>query len=110
MRFLQIIFSLVTLIYYQSINATTVEPKSKITEVTVFSYGAMVSRSIQLNDLSGQHKIIVKGLPLGIDPKSVVLEASNNIEIISIKTKTDFANDTDSLQNEIKFNSHHLDA
>jgi uncharacterized protein (TIGR02231 family) len=68
--------------------AAEFEPVSKIDAVTVFPQGADVTRAARLELPAGDHRIVLKGLPQGIDPHSlrVMSEGLGDIEITSVDT------------------------
>ena len=87
------------------LTANPVESESKITAVTVFPKGAMITREISVSHLSGPHNISIKNLPKELHPKSIILNANNAVEIISINSFLDFKTKKDtvlfsSLQNQ----------
>jgi uncharacterized protein (TIGR02231 family) len=47
----------------------------KVDAVTVFPDGAMVTRAVEAVIAAGEHVLILKGLPAGVDPASVRVEA-----------------------------------
>jgi len=69
--------------------AKPIFPDSKIKAVTVFMKGAMVTRVIDTRGLTGEQEIIIKGLPLKIDKKTIVVESKSVIEINSVNSSTE---------------------
>lgn len=74
-----------------------IQPKSKITKVTVFPTGAMVTREIDISKLKGEHTLQLNGLPNDILKKSIIVEGHDNIDIVSVMPYLDNSVQFDSL-------------
>ena len=57
---------------------------SKVSDVTVFTKGAMVTRVVDTKGLMGQMDIIIHDLPLSIIDKTLIVESMPGIEVISV--------------------------
>lgn len=79
---------------------------STISDVTVFSSGARVTRTSSVSILPGRTEIIFKGLSNQLDRQSVQLKANENITLLSVQATRDFITerklDTDEKQFNIK--------
>jgi len=64
----------------------TTEVSSKITAATVFTKGAMVTRTIDIKVLSGNQLLKISDLPNTIIPQTIIVDGSNNIEIKSVNS------------------------
>lgn len=69
-------------------HAADFQPDSKIDAVTVFPQGADVTRAAKLDLPAGEHRIVLKGLPQGVDPHSlrVLMDGLAGVEITSVDT------------------------
>ncbi len=55
---------------------------AKVEAVTVFPDGAMVTREGQAALPAGEHVLLLKGLPAGVDPASVRIEAKADVPLV----------------------------
>ncbi|MFO1033422.1 MAG: mucoidy inhibitor MuiA family protein [Hyphomicrobiales bacterium] len=72
-------------------HAADFSPASHIDHVTVFPQGADVTRVTDYDVPAGDHRIILAGLPAGIDPASIRVEGTGEgaLEITSVDTRID---------------------
>jgi len=61
---------------------------SKITGVTVYPIGAMVSREAKVSLSTGTHIIILDNLTYAVDPNTVQVGGTGDFEILSVKFET----------------------
>jgi uncharacterized protein (TIGR02231 family) len=73
--FRSIAISLAALICASPALAADIALSAKVDAVTVFPDGAMVTRAGEATLPAGEHVLILKGLPAGVDPASVRVEA-----------------------------------
>ena len=62
----------------------TLNPETKITDVTVFFKGAEVNRNVQLTLNKGQHLLLFDQLPQEINPQSIQVKSQSNLQILSV--------------------------
>ena len=65
-------------------------PPTKITNVTIYSSGAQVTTLLDTKGKTGKTELVVKGLPLDVNRKSITIEADDNIEIISFNSSIEY--------------------
>ena len=65
--------------------ADTISCKSKISDVTVFFSGAEITRNVQVNVPKGRHFLLLEGLPVEIEQKSIVATSPDTTTILSVK-------------------------
>ncbi len=57
---------------------------SQIKEVTVFLQGAQISRQARINIAKGSSTLILRDLPVDIDPRSIQARGEGNFVILSL--------------------------
>jgi hypothetical protein len=65
-------------------------PPTHITDVTIYSSGAQVTSLLDTKGLIGQTELVLKGLPVDINQKSIVIEADEDVEIISFNASIEY--------------------
>jgi uncharacterized protein (TIGR02231 family) len=72
-----------------TVQAADFTAQSHIDRVTVFPQGADITRTASFDLPAGEHRIILAGLPAGIDPNSIRVEGdgSGTLEIASVDTR-----------------------
>lgn len=68
----------------------------KVTDVTVFMYGAQITHSGDLSLKAGENVFRVSELPLYMDPNSVQVEGNPNYTIISVRHQVNYMVDASS--------------
>ena len=81
MRYLAIFF----LIPFLALSQTETKVKSEIKDVTIFTVGAEVSRSVKVNLTKGINELAFEKLSPSLDEKSIQFNAGGDITILSIK-------------------------
>ncbi|MFT4532749.1 MAG: hypothetical protein ACJA1A_000421 [Saprospiraceae bacterium] len=84
----------------------TYYPTSNITDVVIYERGAMVTKSIDINEETEAGIIIIDSLPKDINPKSLQVNNSDGIKIISVKydikqEKSELPSEYESIQLEV---------
>ena len=86
---------------------------SKISEVTVYEKGAMITRTIEMNAIGESCIIVIDSLPHNTSKKTLSVSASDNIKVLSINYETkevfepedpnlsQWINDTDRIQDSL---------
>ncbi|MDA8693144.1 mucoidy inhibitor MuiA family protein [Saprospiraceae bacterium] len=65
-------------------------PPTKITDVTIYSSGAQVTILLDTKGKTGKTELVLKGLPIDVNRKSIIIEADDNIEIISFNSSIEY--------------------
>ncbi|MFT6996686.1 MAG: hypothetical protein ACJAQ4_000427 [Cryomorphaceae bacterium] len=65
----------------------TIEVESSISAVNVFYQGARVTRNVSLNLSTGRHVLLVRGLPLDIDPDLIKVKTPSQLKILAVSHK-----------------------
>jgi hypothetical protein len=68
----------------------TLTLSSKISDVTVFFSGAQVTRTVKTNIKLGKHLILIDRLPLEINPQSIQVKGTDDLQILSVKHQTNY--------------------
>ena len=71
------------------IDSTSLTP-SKISKVIVYSNGAQVTSVLDTKGKTGLTELVLADLPLDVNPKSIVIEANGDIEIISFNSGIEY--------------------
>ncbi|WP_376876330.1 DUF4139 domain-containing protein [Albirhodobacter sp. R86504] len=66
--------------------ADTIEARSKVTSVTVFPWGAQVTREVAIEAPEGQHELLIPDLPAGTQAKSLRLAGDVKVGAVSLAT------------------------
>ena len=74
-------------------SSAQINVESSIKEVTVYSRGAEINRTAQVNLKSGTQDLILKGLSSDLDPKSIKVSISD-VSILSVEPILDYLTDT----------------
>ena len=70
------------------LQAETITANSKITAVTVFPQGAVLTRMVEFSAPAGLHDVVITDLPQGTDPQSLRLTPSDGVQIGSYALRT----------------------
>lgn len=70
------------------LQAETIMAKSKITAVTVFPQGAVLTRMVEFSAPTGLHDVVITDLPQGTDPQSLRLTPAEGVQIGSYALRT----------------------
>jgi uncharacterized protein (TIGR02231 family) len=90
MKKLSVCFVLCSMLWTATCSAAkvdTVEVESSISAVNVFYQGARIKRNVQLNLSTGRHKLLVRGLPLDIDPDLIKVKTPSQLKILAVSHK-----------------------
>lgn len=89
-----IYFIIVVICLFQisSIGQTNYSPNSTISKVVVYEKGAMVTRSIDVSQVSEAGTIIIDSLANNVTQKSIQVNSSGGIKIISVKSEVEIEN------------------
>jgi N-terminal domain of unknown function (DUF4140) len=70
--------------------AADVMTTSKVDHVTVFPQGADVTRVADVTLVAGEHRILIKDLPAGVDPRSIRVKGSDlaGVAISAVDTRS----------------------
>ncbi|MEI8205032.1 MAG: mucoidy inhibitor MuiA family protein, partial [Bacteroidota bacterium] len=71
----------------------TLQPKSKITDVTLFFSGAQITRKVELKLKKGKFLLILDKLPQEINPQSIQVNGIANCKILSVKHQLNYQNE-----------------
>jgi hypothetical protein len=85
---MKIIFIISFLLFVLQLQAETVDTvvvKSKITDVTVFTEGAQVTRKASEKFINGKHILVFERLPRELEPQSIQVKNIDNCKILSVK-------------------------
>jgi len=66
----------------------TISVESKVTSATVFTKGAMVTRTIDTKGMAGNQLLKIPKLPFTIQPQTIIVEGNNRIDIKSVNSYT----------------------
>ena len=97
-----------TLAVQFGLSQNTLSPESSITDVSVFTSGAEITRAASISLKLGENIIILKGLAQDIKSNSLNVTGNPNYLIKSVKYERNFLEDTSnssellSLENELK--------
>ena len=81
--------------FSQTFSQKTFEPSSKITSVTVYEKGAMVTRTIDTKDITSNGLVVIDSLPHNIRLKSIQARCGNGLKILSIRNSTTYTTITE---------------
>jgi len=70
------------------LQAETITANSKITAVTVFPQGAVLTRMVAFSAPAGLHDVVITDLPQGTDPQSLRLTPADGVQIGSYALRT----------------------
>jgi hypothetical protein len=90
MKKLSVCFVLCSMLWTATCSAAkvdTVEVESSISAVNVFYQGARIKRNVQLNLSTGRHVLLVRGLPLDIDPDLIKVKTPSQLKILAVSHK-----------------------
>ena len=90
MKKLSVCFVLCSMLWTATCSAAkvdTVEVESSISAVNVFYQGARITRNVQLNLSTGRHALLVRGLPLDIDPDLIKVKTPSQLKILAVSHK-----------------------
>lgn len=85
MKNIFIIFILLFSIKLQAVSVDTIILKSKITEVTLFTNGAQVTRIATGKISKDKHLLVFEKLPRELEPQSIQVKNIDNCTILSVK-------------------------
>lgn len=85
MKTIFIISILLFVLQLQAETVDTVVVKSKITDVTVFTEGAQVTRQTSEKFIKGKHILVFESLPRELEPQSIQVKNISNCKILSVK-------------------------
>jgi hypothetical protein len=85
MKVLIIISVLLSALSLHAVSVDTINVKSKITDVTVFTEGAQVTRQASEKFIKGKHILIFEKLPQELVPQSIQVNNIDNCKILSVK-------------------------
>ena len=82
----------VATLFTPTLGAAELTPESRVTDVTVYRQGVLVTREAQLSLPPGSHKVILQGLPCVADPDSVRASGTGaaGIEIGGVEVQQEF--------------------
>lgn len=69
---------------------TTKEVNSKVTAVTVYMNGALITHTADVTLANGDYTLVFTGVSPGINEKSIQVSANSNVKITSITSMTDY--------------------
>ncbi len=79
----------------------TLQPKTKISDVTIFFSGAQLTRQIELKLNKGKYLLILDKLPQEINPKSIQVNGIANCKILSVKHQLNYQNENKKGKDEV---------
>ncbi len=82
----------VATLFTPGLGAAELAPESRVTDVTVYRQGALVTREARLSLPSGSHRVVLQGLPCVADPDSVRASGTGavGIEIGGVEVLREF--------------------
>ena len=70
--------------------ADTIEARSKVTAVTIFPWGAQVTREVKIDAPEGKHDLIIPDLPANTQANSLRLAGDVTFELVDIVNELGF--------------------
>ncbi len=90
MKKLSVCFVLCSILWSATCSAAkvdTIEVESSISAVNVFFQGARITRDVSINLSTGRHVLLVRGLPLDIDPNLIKVNTPSRLKILAVSHK-----------------------
>jgi hypothetical protein len=90
MKKLSVCFVLCSILWSANCSAAqvdTIEVESSISAVNVFFQGARITRDVTINLNTGRHVLLVRGLPLDIDPNLIKVNTPIRLKILAVSHK-----------------------
>ncbi|MCZ4409648.1 DUF4139 domain-containing protein [Cryomorphaceae bacterium 1068] len=90
MKKLSVCFVLCSILWTATCSAAqadTIEVESSISAVNVFFQGARITRAVSLNLSTGRHVLLVRGLPLDLDPNLIKVNTPSRLKILAVSHK-----------------------
>jgi uncharacterized protein (TIGR02231 family) len=75
--------------------ADRIEAQGPVTAVTLYPYGATVTRTVRIDAPAGRHEIVVPGLPDDTDPAFLRVSVLDGVTLGTVRLATDRTPDTD---------------
>jgi uncharacterized protein (TIGR02231 family) len=69
--------------------ADTIEAEAKISQVTLYPWGASVTREVSLDLTPGAHQLLIPGLPANTDPSSLRVAGTGGVTLSTMTLMTD---------------------
>lgn len=78
-------FLLILLLSFPAFANDTLKVSSNIDHVTLYYSGAQIERSVKVKLLQGNQLVLIKNLPYQLDEKSLQIQLSQDIKLLSVK-------------------------
>ncbi len=106
----RVLLSLLTVVSIQFCNAqNAITAESEITDVSVYTNGAQITRKASVSLKNGENIIKIKGLAQDVNPNSLNVEGNSNYLIKSVKHERNFQEDATDNAEILKIQDEILD-